>query len=162
MRTLPKSASRWAPKTAYLHHEGRARSLQGHPHLGPEGYDGGIAPEPLRWLSWCRDFRSSRLAWRPQGMSLLRHPCLAQGNQFPHLEGNHKKVGVPEVISCTPINVPQISQIYTDLVLSLKYIVLFAPYQNVTLMIFPRLSSLALCNFSQSIDGFKISLLYWS
>ena len=22
MRTLPKSASRWAPKTAYLHHEG--------------------------------------------------------------------------------------------------------------------------------------------
>ena len=45
-------------------------------------------------------------------MSLLRHPCLAQGNQFPHLEGNHKEVGVPEVISCTPINVPQI---YTDL-----------------------------------------------
>lgn len=35
-------------------------------------------------------------------------------------------------------------------------------HQNVTLMIFPRLSSLALCNFSQSIDGFKISLLYWS
>ena len=34
--------------------------------------------------------------------------------------------------------------------------------QNVTLMIFPRLSSLALCNFSQSIDGFKISFLYWS
>ena len=39
---------------------------------------------------------------------------------------------------------------------------IFAPYQNVTLMIFPRLSSLALCNFSQSINGFKISLLYWS
>ena len=47
---------------------------------------------------------------------------VAQGNQFPHLEGNHKEVGVSEVISCTPINVPQISQIYTDLVLSLKYI----------------------------------------
>ena len=31
---------------------------------------------------------------------------LAQGNQFPYLEGNHKEVGVSEVISCTPIKCP--------------------------------------------------------
>ena len=31
---------------------------------------------------------------------------VALGNQFPHLEGNHKEVGVSEVISYTPIKCP--------------------------------------------------------